>query len=480
MQKDYDRMSQICASRTYETNTIDPLAVFVNNEVKLSRLHIFGFDYDHTLATYTQALDEFIFNEARDWMVKQMRYPEELMHFTYSPDFVIRGLHFDVAKGYLMKVDAFHNIQLDTVHHGLTPICAEEVLKSYRGNHLPGTSLKQQLTPGAGSSSISGRKHPLMFQLMDFFTLPEFYLLASIIEYFQRQQMKYQPFHIYQDVANSVARVHKSGLLGMSIMANPEKFIHKDPHLAVFLNKLVANGRKLFVISNSSAAFIDRGLSFLIGEDWHQLFDVIISRSSKPAFFRQDSTPFRQTDAHGKFKNWESVKSLHRGHFYEGGCLGELARLTGWNAQQIFYFGDHVYSDLADAANLQGWTTAAVIPELEHEIEVTNSPLIQSSALRLRNLESLIDVYQHVSSVHSRALLSSWKAERQELRTVTKNSFNKHFGSIFRSFHNPSYFSRRLTQYAILYTSKVANLYRYPIDHVFYPKRTALPHEPFT
>ncbi|GAA53106.1 5'-nucleotidase domain-containing protein 3, partial [Clonorchis sinensis] len=758
--------------RAVELTQVDPNAVFVNNEVKLSNLQIFGFDFDHTLATYTKALDEFIFNEARDWMVKQLKschlivvlelhcynahagcthwdvvlqmsrkikrmnrsksengsvhhhqlkvlgyriqtnedkpesksfslpesayvppegrpesgkdgpldlprvlavrnpefvvaeqllllfynllddvtegcqitrrfvkytdacrqtatvqssnvsgiwlisnwnmrrpgaahsvawkhhkrdsagfqYPDDLMNFTYSPDFAIRGLHYDVKKGYLMKVDAYHHIQLDTVYRGFTPVSYEETLEVYNGSHLPSDILKQNTLTSSALAMRSSSK------LMDFFTIPEFYLLSSIIELFERQKIKYQPINVYQDVSSSVSRVHKSGLLGLNIMANPERHIYRDPHLPAFLNKLVTDGRKLFLISNSSAAFIDRGMRFLIGEDWRELFDVIISRANKPLFFQQSANQFRHMDDRGHFKDWEGVRSLSRGHIYDGGCLEQLISLTHWNAQHILYFGDHVYSDLADVSNLQGWTTAAVIPELEHEIMVNNTLEFRRCSTKLRHLEELINSYQvirivlvlivhfhpshlqfwlqHVmaaisrirtkwpirssfelgsffardcpdfsappelrklvvavcdcttgmplgcpvvlvtrnrrkwdsescvpsgslsarrssgshTAIHSGVTIplldsnflcapstllvtSAQKVERNELRISSKISFNKYFGSIFRSFHNPSYFSRRLAQYAVLYTSKVSNIYRYPLDHIFYPKR---------
>ncbi|KER21579.1 hypothetical protein T265_15055 [Opisthorchis viverrini] len=545
MQEHYLDMCKRCEVRAVELTQVDPNAVFVNNEVKLSNLQIFGFDFDHTLATYTKSLDEFIFNEARDWMVKQLKYPDDLMNFTYSPDFAIRGLHYDVKKGYLMKVDAYHHIQLDTVYRGFTPVSCEETLEVYNGSHLPSDILKQNTLTSSALAMRSSSKHPLMFQLMDFFTIPEFYLLSSIIELFERQKIKYQPINVYQDVSSSVSRVHKSGLLGLNIMANPERHIYRDPHLAAFLNKLVTDGRKLFLISNSSAAFIDRGMRFLIGEDWRELFDVIISRANKPLFFQQSANQFRHMDDRGHFKDWEGVRSLSRGHIYDGGCLEQLISLTHWNAQHILYFGDHVYSDLAicmisgarwlrwlereftyrkvrvsnptsdsrlllprlgqpssipalvlpsggmaarhrrgvtaeryDVSNLQGWTTAAVIPELEHEIMVNNTLEFRRCSTKLRHLEELINSYQHACSPEARTLLRSWLLERNDLRVSSKISFNKYFGSIFRSFHNPSYFSRRLAQYAVLYTSKVSNLYRYPLDHIFYPKRTGLPHEP--
>jgi hypothetical protein len=38
--------------------------------------------------------------------------------------------------------------------------------------------------------------------------------------------------------------------------------------------------------------------------------------------------------------------------------------MTGWKGQRVLYFGDHPYSDLADASLMHGWRTGAIIKEL--------------------------------------------------------------------------------------------------------------------
>jgi len=58
-----------------------------------------------------------------------------------------------------------------------------------------------------------------------------------------------------------------------------------------------------------------------------------------------------------------------------------------------------------------------------------------------------------------------------------KHVFNGQFGSLFRTYHNPTYFSRRLFRFADVYTSKVTNLLRFSTSHTFYARRGALPHE---
>jgi len=40
-----------------------------------------------------------------------------------------------------------------------------------------------------------------------------------------------------------------------------------------------------------------------------------------------------------------------------------------------------------------------------------------------------------------------------------------------------TYFSRRLCRLADIYTSRLPNMLKYGLDHKFYPRRIALPHE---
>lgn len=62
-------------------------------------------------------------------------------------------------------------------------------------------------------------------------------------------------------------------------------------------------------------------------------------------------------------------------------------------------------------------------------------------------------------------------------RQLSKDLFNERFGSLFRTYHNATYFTRRLSRFADIYMSSVANLLNYPVTYTFYPQRTALPHE---
>lgn len=84
-----------------------PSDIFVNVEINLDNIDSFGFDYgliylsrnivisfskkkDYTLVNYTDALQHFIFNEARSYLIQTKKYPHDLMHFNYDPNFAIR------------------------------------------------------------------------------------------------------------------------------------------------------------------------------------------------------------------------------------------------------------------------------------------------------------------------------------------------------------------------------------------------------
>lgn len=62
-------------------------------------------------------------------------------------------------------------------------------------------------------------------------------------------------------------------------------------------------------------------------------------------------------------------------------------------------------------------------------------------------------------------------------RVMTKNLFNPQFGSIFRTCHNPTYFSRRLCRFSDLYMTSLSCLLNYDLSYTFYPRRTPLQHE---
>ena len=156
------------------------------------------------------------------------------------------------------------------------------------------------------------------------------------------------------------------------------------------------SGKKLFLMTNSSFAFADAGMRFLLGDQWQSLFDVVVTLAQKPAFYRRDSA-FRVMSQHG-FVKWSQAEhaDVAKGRVLVGGSLRELARLTGWTGRQVLYVGDHLMADLAEPRRQAGWATAAIVRELEEELLIQTTEQYKDYHTRalavssmLRRLQSL-------------------------------------------------------------------------------------------
>ncbi|CAN0545987.1 unnamed protein product, partial [Laminaria digitata] len=47
----------------------------------------------------------------------------------------------------------------------------------------------------------------------------------------------------------------------------------------------------------------------------------------------------------------------------------------GWVGPSVLYFGDSLWADLVEARKLHGWTTGAIIYDVELELEKMSSPV---------------------------------------------------------------------------------------------------------
>ncbi|XP_061062559.1 5'-nucleotidase domain-containing protein 3 isoform X2 [Eubalaena glacialis] len=425
------------------SNLLNPDAIFSNNEMSLSDIEIYGFDYDYTLVFYSKHLHTLIFNAARDLLINEHR-------------------------AVLMKIDAFHYIQLGTVYRGLSVVPDEEVIEMYEGSHVP----LEQMSDFYGKSSHGNT----MKQFMDIFSLPEMTLLSCVNEYFLKNNIDYEPVHLYKDVKDSIRDVHTKGIMYRAIEADIEKYICYPEQTRAVLAKLADHGKKMFLITNSPSSFVDKGMRYIVGKDWRDLFDVVIVQAEKPNFFNDKRRPFRKVNEKGVLL-WDKIYKLQKGQIYKQGNLYEFLKLTGWRGSKVLYFGDHIYSDLADLTLKHGWRTGAIIPELRSELRIMNTEQYVQTMTWLQTLTGLLEQMQVHRDAESQLVLQEWKKERKEMREMTKGSFNTQFGSLFRTDQNPTYFLRRLSRFADIYMASLSCLLSYDVSHTFYPRRTPLQHE---
>ncbi|XP_063679922.1 5'-nucleotidase domain-containing protein 3-like [Bolinopsis microptera] len=441
---------------------LDPSQVFTNSELRLTDIEVIGFDYDYTLAPYNGALEGTIFNMIIEGLVSSRHYPPEISQLNYNPDFLARGVHFDILTGVFMKVDAYHRIAPDSVYQCFRKLTEKEIQDMYPGMRL--------FFPGGDSKRFR--------QIVDLFQIPELYAWCSVLDYLQSTQSTPHPVLVYEDIKNVTSELHVHGTLHSHIMRNIEEYIEPNPKLVDMLVMLRRENKQLFILTNSPYEFLNVGMKHIMGENWRKSFDVVICQSMKPKFFEDKYRVFRRLTSHNT-PAYGQVTEFKEGEVYCEGNVRDLHRLTGWQPCNILYFGDQMYADLAEPVLNQGWHTGAIIRELEKEIELLNSAEHQHNMFILKELNNLIREVQRFlpdpTAVHYTDL---WCIERKQVRAELRRLHISEFCSSFRTHLMPTLFYRRLSRFAEIYTSNLTNLAHYhPSHYRFTPVRQDLPHE---
>jgi len=144
----------------------------------------------------------------------------------------------------------------------------------------------------------------------------------------------------------------------------------------------------------------------------------------------------------------------------------------------VLYFGDHLYSDLAGPSEEYGWKTGAIIRELTSEISVHNNIEYHCKLKWAFQIEELVRLAQRLNKIGCLDdLIKKWKKERTEARYQLSILFNKEFGSIFKVHYSSTFFGQKIKKYADLYTSRLENFEPYSLDYVFNPIWYFLPSE---
>ncbi|PIA16702.1 HAD-superfamily hydrolase [Coemansia reversa NRRL 1564] len=454
--------------------------IFPNTELRLSKVRTYGFDYDYTLARYTDKLPETIYTMIRDVLVKKMLYPPALLELKYDSTFAIRGIVYDKETGWLFKLDSNYNIAMDTIHYGREPLHdLEEVYSLHNGPHVAPDYFKNHL-----------------YQLNDIYSVPEATLLADIIQHFSDHNIPFHPRYLAEDIRAAGESIHKGDGISLSplhtmIMNNIGDYLNRAPELLQILNTLKSEGKRLFLLTNSGYQYVDKGLTYMFNTpEWRDVFDVVIVGARKPGWYLSHR-PFRlvPTSKSTDMQPWAPVDQFEDGQVYSGGNLMSFTSITGYSDRNVMYFGDHIYSDLRDPSIQKGWFTGAIVSELKHELSVIQRSEYRQRVSYIQLLEKILKYSQQETrgaefmklpakeKEKFRNLLDVGRAERRRTRWKLRDCFNTNFGSVFRTEKYPSLFATKIKSFANVYTADLSNLGEYPSDFVFYPKRMEQAHE---
>ncbi|CAD6224938.1 unnamed protein product [Miscanthus lutarioriparius] len=406
---------------------MNPQGIYVNKNVKLDDLQVYGFDYDYTLSHYSDHLQCLIYDLAKMHLVNELKYPESCLQYEYDRTFPIRGLYYDRLKGCLLKLDFFGSIEPDGCFFGRQRLSLSEIKELYGTRHIG-----------------RDQAHHLV-GLMDVFCFSEACLIADIVQHFIDAKLEFDPSYVYEDVNQSIQHVHRSGLIHRQILSEPQKFLIKKSQVFRFLKMLKEKGKRLFLLTNSPFYFVDGGMRYLL-------------EANKPTFYNSDH-PFRVYDTQKDTLAFTAVDKFLPDQVYYNGCLKSFLQITKWRGPEVIYFGDHLLSDLRGPSKA-GWRTAAVIRELEAKLSIIHDLLGKFNTTVVSTEKG--QVY--------RALLDELNAERRQCRSGMRDLFNSSFGATFLTdTGRESSFAYHIHQYADIYTSKLENFLSYAPESWLHP-----------
>ena len=462
--------------------------VFALRNLPLGEIRAIGFDMDYTLARYrSPEIDELAYRKAIRLLVRERAYPLWLLDAPYDPDFAVRGLVLDGARGNLLKVD--RERQVVRASHGARPMEQAEMDAIYGRRRLDAAA--------KGFRSID-----------TLFEIPECALFAFLVEAADGGRVSGKGMaDIFQDVRWAIDTTHRNGEMKAEILEHRDFFIPKDPQLAPALERLKRAGKKLFLLTNSEWSFTDGVLSHLLdGQDeayprWTDFFDLIVASARKPLFYAE-GTPLAPAGAHAP------------AHAFCGGNAGWLEERIGASGQSILYVGDHIYGDIMKSAKTSSWRTLLLIPEMERELGLLESKgpqlrrLLQLETMRRRSQRHLSILEDQIErNHHHRQLLAprlspealdalnhesaALQAEAGELREKVEAqsgemagllrdveaAYNPHWGPMFREGDAQTRFADQIQQFAWAYTGAISNFYAYDPNGTVFAPLPALPHE---
>ena len=505
--------------------------VFVNRDLALEQVSAVGFDMDYTLAIYRRLPMEQLQYDLTLQKLMQKGYPQEIGQLPYRPEFVIRGLVVDKARGNILKLDAYGTV--GRAHHGRVPLDHDQRRDAYRNIpvrlsntrrfasldtlfSLPETILFSNILELMEGRAAHGQSITPLEPSTQFHEQLHEMLTPGELEDLEAHPPVLDYVRLFDDVRECIDAAHRDGSLKTLIKQDVGKYIFPDPELPPTLHKLRSSGKKLFLLTNSYWDYTQHVMSFMLDgqlpeyPSWRHFFDVIVVGARKPGFFLK-SEPFAEVDLNGGAPRPANGR-FERGRVYQGGNIRDFEHNTGASGDEILYVGDHIYGDILRSKKNSLWRTALVVQELEDEVrllERRRADLLELGELDRRRMD-LDAMVNHRKATLARlemdgpaalgisappnelaaaekALRKRLDQDRRELRAVASqveqldaqvaNALNPHWGMVFKEHHALSRFGEQVDDYACIYTSRVSNLLYYSPVHHFRPGRNLMHHE---
>jgi len=341
----------------------------------LDKYTAIGFDVDHCIIRYRmKELYPILYKSIASTLIQEKGYPQELIDFTpKEKSYIMNGLIIDYKTGYILKLGK------DKV-----------ILRAFFGYERVD---QKDLEAAFGSPPKYEIFNPYECRTNDYTCCLTFFecyvpaLLAHMIEYKKKTHhleevnakeimndalyaVKANYAHYNDQTYHSVKEYGKFFPETINKIAD---VIYKQDKMLQTLKHLKEKGKILFLASNSHYEYVNILMEHAFGAEWDKLFDFIIVKACKPAFFKNTDKPFYEIDHNNCSKIGPAVRELKRNEMYSDGSASlleeNIQRISAGHYGRILYFGDNYSTDILAAETIAHWDGVCIMEELG-EIEL--------------------------------------------------------------------------------------------------------------
>lgn len=447
------------------------MSIFINRSLNFKAIKAIGFDMDFTLVRYhSEVFEELTYRETIKKFQNCTDYQVDFSSFKFNFELGARGLILDKTRGNVLKTSEFSKVK--TSFHGTKKIPFNEQQRIYKN-----------LCVDVNDSNF--------YSLDTTFSMAHACLFMQLVTYKDEHPEIELPAYedMEADVMKYVDLCHRDGSIKSQVVKDLKKYIVLDPEIVEVLKRYKRNGKFLWLITNSdffyTKALLDYSfLPFLEGEHWSDLFDLVVTSSSKPSFFTSTKRPFLLIDPEtGLMSNTDGP---FRGKCLQGGNSRLIENEFQVSGEEILYLGDHIFGDILKLKKSLNWRTALVIEELEQEERA-----IKENEALFQRIDELLLQKMELENLIDQSILTDDKKDleniQEKIKTIdeefsiliprSRKLFNPYWGEVMRAGGELSHFAAQVERYACIYMSKVSNLNGYSSKKYFRPILKKMPHE---
>ena len=459
--------------------------LFSNRTLNLRGVRAIGYDMDYTLIHYfVDEWERAAFEHAREVLAAD-GWP--VADLTFDPDAFTLGLTFDLELGNLLKATRFgYTVR---AQHGSSVLSFGDLRDTYYGTVVELGEDRFEFM----NTLFELSRASLWCQLVELHDLEP---LPGISSY----------AHLYRAIDRALGAVHTDGSLKAAIVAEPERFVDRDPGIVPTLQDQRLAGKQLLLVTNSEWSYTQFMMSWCFdglmpeGETWRDLFDVVIVAAAKPRFFSEAGPIYKIVDeARGLLE--PHFGPLEPGPVYHGGNARMVEQSLGHDPAQFLYVGDHLFGDVHVTKDTLRWRTALIARELEAEVDAADGFRKESHALtdlmaqkvllerehsrlRMERRRKVVAEAPHADLDAAVAAAAAAVAEVDErvapLARAATEQGNVAWGPLMRAGVDKSLFARQVEKYADVYTSRVSNFRAETPYGYLRAARGSLPHDAAT